>query len=90
MLAESKNKTLAAIGRLEGLTKKLRAMVEDDAYCGSVLEIALAMQGQLRHIQGTVLESHLHTCAAKRLKSARDKNAFIEELVTVIGLSKRA
>ncbi len=88
MQQDSKQKTLAAIKRLEGLAVKLRTMVEEDAYCAKVLEIALAMQGQLKHIQGTVLESHLYTCAEKKLAS-KDKDAFIGELLKVIGLSTR-
>jgi DNA-binding FrmR family transcriptional regulator len=88
MQQDAKLKTLAAIKRLEGLTVKLHTMVEEDEYCAKVLEIALAMQGQLKHIQGTVLESHLHTCAEKKLAS-KDKDAFIIELLKIIGLSTR-
>jgi len=89
MRPDAKQKSLDAIKRLEGLTKKLRTSVEQDAYCPEVLELALAIQGHLKHIQGTVLESHLHTCAERKLASVKEKNAFIEELVQVIGLSKR-
>ena len=88
MQRDAKKKTLQAISRLEGLSAKLHAMVEEDAYCPKVLEIALAMQGQLKHIQGTVLESHLHTCAEKKLAS-KEKHAFIAELIKIIGLSTR-
>ena len=90
MRVDAKKKSLEAIKRLEGLTIKLRTMVEDDAYCPKVLEMALAMQGHLKHIQGAVLESHLHTCAEKKLKSKTEKDAFIHELIKVIGLSKRS
>jgi DNA-binding FrmR family transcriptional regulator len=89
MRADYKKKTTDAIRRLEGLTAKLRRMIEDDAYCPKILEIVLAMQGHIDGIQGDVLESHLHTCAAQKLKSPRQKQAFIHELVRVIGLSTR-
>ncbi len=89
MRADAKKKTLDAIKRLEGLTAKLHQLVDDDAYCTKILEIALAMQGHLKHIQGHVLESHLYTCAGRKLSSSSEKNAFIAELVQVIGLSKR-
>lgn len=89
MRQDAKKKSLDAIKRLEGLTERLHSMVADDAYCPKILEIALAMQGQLKYIQGTVLESHLHTCADKKLASKTGKDAFITELVKVIGLSKR-
>jgi DNA-binding FrmR family transcriptional regulator len=89
MLASSKQKTLAAIKRLEGLTKKLRVSVEDDSYCTDVLALVLSMQGHLRHIQGTVLESHLSTCGQKKLSSPSQRESFIKELLSVIGLSQR-
>ncbi len=85
----AKKKSLAAINRLEGLTTKLRKLVENDAYCADILQLALAMQGHLKHIQAAVLESHLHTCAAKKLTSDKDKDAFIAEVIKVVGLSKR-
>ena len=89
MQAPAKKKSLEAINRLEGLTTKLRKLVEDDAYCADILQLALAMQGHLKHIQAAVLESHLHTCAVKKLTSDKDKDAFITEVIKVVGLSKR-
>jgi len=89
MRTDAKKKTLDAIKRLEGLTAKLRSQVEEDAYCAQILELALAMQGHLKHIQSAVLESHLHTCAAKKLSSPADKEAFISEVLNVVGLSRR-
>ena len=89
MRTDAKKKSLEAVKRLEGLTKKLRKLVENDAYCTDILQLALAMQGHVKHIQGAVLESHLHTCAAKKLNSEKDKDVFIAEVLKVIGLSKR-
>ena len=79
MRTDAKKKTLAAIKRLEGLTARLRKDVE----------LALAMQGHIKHIQSAVLESHLHTCAAKKLTTPADKDAFIAEVINVVGLSRR-
>lgn len=90
MKQDSKKKTLEAIKRLEGLTGKLHQLVDDDAYCTKILEIALAMQGHLKHIQGMVLESHLHTCGPKNLSSTKAKEEFIADILKVIGLSQRS
>lgn len=89
MKQDAKKKSLAAIKRLEGLTAKLRSQVEEDAYCADILQLALAMQGHIKHIQSAVLQSHLHTCAAKKLNSPADKDAFIQEVINVVGLSRR-
>lgn len=91
MRQDYKKKTQDAVKRLEGLTVKLKQMIDEDAYCPQILQLVLAMQGHLKHIQGHILESHLHTCADHKLasKSDTEKEAFITELVKVIGLSKR-
>ena len=89
MRDDAKKKALDAIKRLEGLTLKLRKEVQEDAYCTEILELALAMQGHLKHIQRMVLESHLHTCAQKKLASPKDKSTFIAEILNVVGLSRR-
>ena len=90
MQPDAKKQTLDAIKRLEGLTIKLRQTVEEDAYCTHVLELALAMQGHLKHIQGMVLESHLHTCGPKNLSSPKAKKEFVTDILKVIGLSRRS
>jgi DNA-binding FrmR family transcriptional regulator len=89
MRTDAKKKTLDAIRRLEGLTVKLRKEVASDAYCARILELALAMQGHLKHIQAEVFASHLHTCAQKKLSSPSDKRTFIAEVIKVVGLSRR-
>lgn len=88
MIPSYKTNALAALKRLNGLSRKLEEMIEEDAYCPKILEMALAMQGHIKHIQGQVLESHLQTCAPKKLSSKNPK-PFIKELLKVIGLSIR-
>jgi DNA-binding FrmR family transcriptional regulator len=89
MRADYKKKALEGMKRLEGLTKKVQTMIESDEYCPHVLENLLAMQGHVKHIQGQVLESHLHTCAQGKMKNAKDYEGFIAEIIRTIGLSSR-
>ncbi|MFH1670734.1 MAG: metal-sensing transcriptional repressor [Patescibacteria group bacterium] len=89
MLPTHKKKALAALKRLNGISKKLEAMIEADEYCPKILEMSLALKGHVNHIQGVVLESHMHTCAPKQLSSKTGKDKFIQELMKVIGLSNR-
>ncbi len=89
MRADYKKKALDGIKRLEGLTKKVRSMIEGDEYCPHVLENLLAMEGHIKHIRGEVLESHLHTCAREKIQKAKDYNGFIAEIIRSIGLSRR-
>lgn len=89
MRPDYKKKALAGIKRLEGLTKKVHEMIENDEYCTHVLENLLAMQGHVKHIQGQVLESHLQTCAKEKMKKEKDYDGFIAEIIRSIGLSSR-
>lgn len=89
MRADYKEKALAGMKRLEGLTKKVQAMIETDEYCPLILENLLAMKGHVEHIQGQVLESHLHTCAKDKMKKEKDYDGFIAEIIRTIGLSSR-
>lgn len=64
-------------------------MLENDDYCPEILRNILAMKGHLDHVQARILESHMKTCAPKKLASENDKDAFVEELLKVFGLSTR-
>jgi len=89
MRDDYKKKALAGIKRLEGLTKKVHAMIDEDEYCPHILENLLAMQGHVKHIQAQVLESHLQTCAKDKIKKEKDYDGFITEIIRTIGLSSR-
>lgn len=88
MLPDQKKKALAALKRLNGLSKKVEDQIENAEYCTEILRNVLAMKGHIEHIQSQILHNHLHTCAQKKLISS-DKDEFIDELIQVIGLSKR-
>jgi len=90
MLPEQKTKALAALKRLDGLSKKVHSMLENDDYCPEILRNVLAMKGHLDHVQARILESHMKTCAPKQLaKSGKAQEDFVTELLRVIGLSTR-
>ena len=88
MLSANKIKALAAIKRLQGLTKKVEELIETDAYCIEILRNTLALKGHIANIQAEILDSHLHTCAETKLASS-SKEEFITELLQVIELTKR-
>ncbi len=89
LLADQRKKSIDTLKRMEGLARKVREMLEQDsASCPKILEQVLALMGHVKHLQGLVLESHLQTCAADKLRS-KEKNAFIRELLRAIGHSTR-
>jgi DNA-binding FrmR family transcriptional regulator len=89
MRDDYKKKALEGLKRLSGLTVKVQEMIAQGEYCPHILENLLAMQGHIKHIQGQVLESHLHTCARDRMKREKDYDGFLAEIVRTIGLTGR-
>ena len=89
MRADYKKKALEGMKRLDGLSRKITAMIKSDEYCPHILENLLAMNGHIKHVQGKVLESHLHTCVQEKMKKEKDYDGFISEVVSTIGLSNR-
>lgn len=90
MLPEHSAQALAALKRLNGLSRKVELMLQQsDGNCPEILRNVLAMKGHLEHVQARVLESHLLTCAPKKLARGAGKREFIRELLRVIGLSTR-
>lgn len=90
MLPTHSKKALAALKRLNGLNKKVEQLLQqEDGNCPETLRNVLAMKGHLDHVQALILESHLYTCAPKKLSKGASKKEFIEELIKVIGLSTR-
>ena len=91
MIEPYKKKALARLGRVRGQLDVVTKMVEDDKYCGDIITQILALQGAIKGIGSTIVESHLHTCGSKNLSSdnPKVKEKFIKEIIKVCELSGR-
>ncbi|WP_296013266.1 metal-sensing transcriptional repressor [uncultured Adlercreutzia sp.] len=69
-----------AIGQLNGV----KAMIEDNRYCGDVLTQLAAAESAVRRVSEMVLEEHLRTCVVEEVRQGNDE--VIEE---VVGLMRR-
>ena len=54
-----------AVGQLNGI----RAMVEEDRYCGDVLTQLAAVESAVKAISREVMRDHLETCVVERSQS---------------------
>lgn len=91
MIEPYKKKALARLRRAKGQLDGIVKMIEDDKYCGDVITQILALQGAIKGIGSTIVESHLHTCGVKNLSSnnPKVKEKFIKEIIKVCELSGR-
>lgn len=70
------------INRVVGQLNGIKAMVEDDRYCGDVLTQLAAVQSAVRGISREILQDHLETCVIERVQ-AGDREV-IDELVRLL------
>ncbi|MDI9590691.1 MAG: metal-sensing transcriptional repressor [Acidobacteriota bacterium] len=67
-----------AIGQLNGI----KAMLEEDRYCGDVLMQLAAAESALRSVSRLVLQDHLETCVVERVQEGDTE--VIDELMTLL------
>jgi DNA-binding FrmR family transcriptional regulator len=66
---------------IEGHVKKIRKMLEADAYCPDVIHQSQAVQAALRKVDEIILHNHLHSCVLKDIHGTKPER---EKLVTEI------
>jgi len=67
---------------VEGHLKKVMEMVEDNKYCIDILNQSLAVQNALKRIDEVILENHLKTCVADKIKQGKNGEA-IKEVIEI-------
>jgi len=66
-----------------GHLKKVIEMVENGEYCIDIIHQSQALQKAIKNVDELILENHLRTCAAKAIRSGKEKEA-IKELMGII------
>lgn len=65
---------------IEGHLKKVIKMIEADTYCIDTLNQSLAVQNALKKMDEAILENHLNTCVAEKIKNGDSSEATKEVL----------
>ncbi len=67
------------IGQLNGV----KAMVDDNRYCGDVLTQLAAAEKAVRRVSNLLLREHMATCVADELRAGNDE--AIDEVMDLMG-----
>lgn len=67
-----------AIGQLGGV----KAMIDDNRYCGDVLLQLAAAEKAVHRVSELLLENHMHTCVAEQLRNGNDE--IVDEAMDLI------
>lgn len=70
------------LNRIIGQLNGVKAMLDDNRYCGDILIQISAAESALKNIGYAVLQNHLETCVAEEIK--KDNPAVIGEAVSLI------
>lgn len=80
MDARVRKQAIKRLAIAEGHLKKVRRMVEEDAYCPHVIHQSKAVQSALKRVDELVLDGHLHSCVVRDVREGNADKA-LEEIV---------
>ena len=65
---DEKKKLITRINRISGQLNGIKAMIEDDRYCGDILTQLLAVEKSVRAISNIILDNHMHSCLIEHIE----------------------
>lgn len=83
-----RNKIVSRLSRIEGQIRGLQRMVEDDRYCGDILDQIHSVQQALKSVGREITRNHLETCVTDAIRSG-DEQAAEESYDEIMGLLKK-
>jgi len=83
--AETKQRVLLRLRRIEGQVRGLQRMVEEERYCPDVMEQVSAVQESLRAVGQLMLRNHLQHCVTGAVRSGDEarSNQVYDELASL-------
>ena len=77
---QEKKRMINRLSRIEGQIKGIKAMVEEDRYCGDVLTQVAAAEKGLRAFSIQLAKSHFHSCVIPDIREEGEElaNEFLE------------
>lgn len=83
MLADYKKNLLQRLKIIRGHLDKVIEMVEEEKYCFSIIQQVTAVENALKKVSEVLLEHHLKTCVRDSLKTSRDIDRKVQEIIEV-------
>jgi CsoR family transcriptional regulator, copper-sensing transcriptional repressor len=85
---EAKQKLERRLKIIEGQVRGLQEMIVKDAYCIDIITQTSAVKQALTAVEDRLMESHLHTCVIRQMKSGQEQKAQ-EEIMKVYRLKRK-
>ena len=78
-----KEKILNRLRRIEGQSRGLQKMVENDQYCVDIMTQIASIQAALEQVSLVLLENHMHHCVTEAIQEGNGQEK-IAEIMTVL------
>ena len=86
---EEKKKILTRLRRIEGQTRGIQRMVEEDQYCVDIMTQIAGVQAALEQVSLLLMENHLLHCVTEAIQEGKGDEK-IAEIMEVIKHHARA
>ena len=83
--SENKDALLTRLRRIEGQTRGIQGMVEDDRWCPDILQQIAAVQAALDKVALGVTQGHVEHCMAQGSDDAKRRSEMADELMHALG-----
>ena len=83
--ADTKERNLKRLRRIEGQVRGLQKMVEEERYCADIMTQISSVHEALRAVGRELMRNHLKHCATSAIRSGPEKaDAMYDELVEMM------
>lgn len=80
---EGKQKIVTRLRRIEGQTRGLQRMVEEDKYCVDIMTQIAGVQAALEQVSIQLMERHLRHCVTEAILEGKGEEK-IQEIMSVL------
>jgi DNA-binding FrmR family transcriptional regulator len=86
--AKDKESLLLRMRKIEGQTKGIQRMIEDDRYCVDIVQQLTALSAAVDEVSLLILESHIEGCVTNAIQQEHGE-AHIKELMQTVRKAMR-
>lgn len=87
-MKDRKQPALQRLARLEGQVRGVIRMVEEDRYCGDILNQTLAIRSALAQVEVLILQDHADDCVEAAIASS-DPEAQRQKFRDLVGIFEK-
>lgn len=78
------NNQIPSLKRIEGQVRGITKMIDEDKYCIDILNQLKAVRKAISTVEGKILKTHLKECVKDTLKSEKNFDTKVEELIEIL------